>query len=109
MDTTNGEHYVIRGGVEGRERLRMMGRVLGPTTHSLFERVGLRPGMACLDVGCGGGDVAFELARHVGQNGSVVGMDIDATKLQLAAREAEEQQFGNVEFQHGNTRLEGAP
>jgi SAM-dependent methyltransferase len=96
------QHYVIRGGVEGRERLRIMGRVLRPTTQSLFERVGLRPGMACMDIGCGGGDVAFELARLVGRDGTVLGMDIDATKIELAAREAEEQQLGNVEFQHGN-------
>jgi hypothetical protein len=33
------EHYVIRGGVEGRERLCILGRVLRPTTLRLFERV----------------------------------------------------------------------
>jgi ubiquinone/menaquinone biosynthesis C-methylase UbiE len=96
------EDYVIRGGVEGRERLRIIGRVLQPTTLSLFERVGLAPGMACLDAGCGGGDVAFELARLSGPAGRVVGMDIDATKIQLAAREAEERQLSNVEFQHSD-------
>jgi SAM-dependent methyltransferase len=95
-------HYVLRGGVEGRERLRIIGRVLRPTTQSLFEHVGLRPGMACLDAGCGGGDVAFELARLVGRDGTVIGMDIDAAKIQLAAHEAEQQQLGNVEFQHRN-------
>src|SRR5690242_4907044 len=101
-DMMDRRHYVIRGGVEGRERLRIIGRVLRPTTQSLFEHVGLRPGMACLDVGCGGGDVAFELARLIGRDGTVIGMDIDATKIQLAACEAEQQQLGNVEFQHRN-------
>jgi ubiquinone/menaquinone biosynthesis C-methylase UbiE len=54
--------------------------------------------MHCLDVGCGGGDVTFELARLVGPSGGVVGVDIDATKLDLARCEAEQQQIGNVAF-----------
>lgn len=108
MTLAERQHYVIRGGVEGRERLRILGRVLRPTTQRLFEQIGLGPGMACLDVGCGGGDVAFELARRVGRAGRVVGTDIDATKLRLAAREAEEQQLGNVEFRQADI-LESDP
>jgi hypothetical protein len=44
-------HYIIRGGVEGRERLRVLARVMRPATVSLLHRAGIRPGMACLDVG----------------------------------------------------------
>ena len=54
--------------------------------------------MACLDVGCGGGDVSFDLARLVGASGRVVGMDVDAVKLEIARSEAAAQQFANVEF-----------
>jgi SAM-dependent methyltransferase len=54
--------------------------------------------MACLDVGCGGGDVTFELADLVGPKGRVVGWDIDEAKLELARREAKERNHGNVEF-----------
>ena len=50
------------------------------------------PGMRCLDVGCGG-DVTFDLARLVGQAGEVVGWDIDATKLDLARREAQQRRW----------------
>jgi 2-polyprenyl-3-methyl-5-hydroxy-6-metoxy-1,4-benzoquinol methylase len=53
-------HYVIRGGIEGRERLRILARVMRPSTLNLFERVGIASGASCLDVGCGGGDVSFE-------------------------------------------------
>src|SRR5262245_28373431 len=91
-------HYIIRGGVEGRERLRLLSRVMRPTTLSLFDRIGLRPGVRCLDVGCGGGDVAFDLARIVGPEGGVVGVDVDETKLELARHEAAARQLGNVEF-----------
>jgi SAM-dependent methyltransferase len=92
------DHYVIQGGVEGRERLRILARVMQPTTRSLFDRVRIDAAMACLDVGCGGGDVTLELARRVGPGGRVVGWDIDETKLELARREAGEQGVGNVDF-----------
>jgi SAM-dependent methyltransferase len=103
-------HYIIRGGIEGRERLRVLARVMRPTTLSLFDRVGIKPGMACLDVGCGGGDVTLELADLVGSKGRVVGWDIDETKLELARREAVERQQGNVEFRLFDiSESDGAP
>jgi SAM-dependent methyltransferase len=94
--------YIIRGGIDGRERLRVVARVLRPATLTLFQRAGLQPGMSCLDVGCGGGDVAFDLARLVGAAGRVVAIDMDEVKLEIARREAQAQQLGNVEFRHAN-------
>jgi len=35
-------HYLIRGGLEGRERLRVLGRVMRPTTLPLLERAASR-------------------------------------------------------------------
>src|SRR5262245_2888606 len=90
--------YLIRGGVEGRDRLRILARVMRPTTLSLFDRVGIGARMTCLDVGCGGGDVTLDLACLVGHEGRVVGWDVDEIKLELARREAEEKGFGNVEY-----------
>lgn len=91
-------HYIIRGGVEGRERLRILSRVMRPTTLPLLERAGLRAGMVCLEVGCGGGDLAFDMARITGPKGNVLGTDIDQTKIELARQEAAAQQLTNVEF-----------
>jgi predicted O-methyltransferase YrrM len=93
-----GSSYILRGGSEGRARLRLLSRVLQPTTRALFDRLGIRPGMACLDIGCGGGDVTLQLARLVGSSGRVVGIDRDDTVLELARQEAEMQQVRNVEF-----------
>jgi SAM-dependent methyltransferase len=98
------DHYLIRGGVEGRERLRILARVMRPTTLSLFDRVGIEPGMACLDIGCGGGDVTLDLAGLIGPKGRIVGWDIDETKLELARREAEEKGFSNVEYRFSDLR-----
>jgi ubiquinone/menaquinone biosynthesis C-methylase UbiE len=49
-------------------------------------------------VGCGGGDVALELARLVGPEGEVVGIDLDEVKLALARDEARATGVENVEY-----------
>ena len=92
------KHYVIRGGVQGRERLKLLSRVLHESTAALFDRVGISEGMTCLDIGCGSGDVTLELARRVGPKGKVVGADIDATKLDLCRTEAQNLDISNVEY-----------
>jgi SAM-dependent methyltransferase len=92
------ERYVIQGGVAGRERLRLLAEVMGPSTRALLAEVGIPAGARCLDVGCGGGDVTVELARAVGPRGRVVGVDLDEIKLDIAQRELAEQGLSNVEF-----------
>jgi SAM-dependent methyltransferase len=77
--------YIIRGGLSGRERLRLLSGVLRPTTRALLDRVGVPHGARCLDVGCGGGDVSLELAAR---GGRVVGIDVDEEKLDIAREEA---------------------
>ena len=66
------KHYIIRGGEQGRARLLVLSHVMRPTTLSLLNQAGIRPGMKCLEIGCGSGDVAFDLAGIVGLDGSVV-------------------------------------
>jgi SAM-dependent methyltransferase len=97
-------NYVIRGGIEGRERLRVLSRVMEGTTSALLDRLRLRDGFVCADVGCGGGDVSLELARRVAPTGKIVGFDIDQTKLDLAAAEASQQNVRNVEFRAADLR-----
>jgi SAM-dependent methyltransferase len=98
------KHYVIRGGIEGRERLRILARVMHPTTTALFDSLALKDGMACLDVGCGGGDATLELARRVAPHGKAVGTDIDHAKLELARGEALQHGVANVEFRLSDVR-----
>jgi ubiquinone/menaquinone biosynthesis C-methylase UbiE len=97
--TKPSEKYVIRGGVEGRERLRLLSEVMGPSTGALLSEVGIPPGAKCLDIGCGGGDVTFELARAVGPTGLAVGVDFDETKLEIARREAGQRGLANIVFE----------
>lgn len=101
---TDSTHYAIRGGIEGRERLRVLARVMHASTSSLFDRVGVHDGQLCLDVGCGGGDATLELARRVGPAGLAVGVDIDSTKLELARAEAAQLGVRNVRFERADIR-----
>jgi len=89
---------VIRGGKQGYERLKVLARTWLPTTSALLDRAGLGLGMSCLDLGCGGGDVTFELARRAGPGGRVVGVDMDEVKIGLARQGAVAQGLPGVEF-----------
>jgi ubiquinone/menaquinone biosynthesis C-methylase UbiE len=92
------ERYVIRGGQQGYDRLKVLARSWAASTAALLDRVGVEEGQTCLDLGCGGGDVTLEIARRVGPAGRVVGIDMDEVKLGLAARDATTRGFSNVEF-----------
>jgi 2-polyprenyl-3-methyl-5-hydroxy-6-metoxy-1,4-benzoquinol methylase len=89
--SSRSEGYVLRGGRAGAERLRLLNRVKWPTTEPLLRVAGLRAGMSCLDVGCGGGDVTLKMAALVGAEGHVVGIDRDQSILHLARQEADKQ------------------
>jgi SAM-dependent methyltransferase len=60
-----------------RRRLAILGRVFDPPTQRLLERLGLRRGWRCLEVGAGGGSLARWLATRVAPGGSVLATDID--------------------------------
>ena len=96
------ERYAIRGGRAGHERLALLAQARRDDTRELLERAGVRGGMACLDLGCGGGEVSFEIARLVGPAGRVVGLDMDAVKLDLGRASASAQGLANVELRGAN-------
>lgn len=96
------ERYVISGGQEGKDRLRLLSDVMLPTTSQLLSRIGLGAGMTCLDVGCGGGYVTNLMARLVGPSGKVVGTDTDNEILELASQDANAEGLRNVEFRNAD-------
>jgi ubiquinone/menaquinone biosynthesis C-methylase UbiE len=66
-----------------------------------FELLGVRPGQVLLDLGCGNGDDARELAGLVGPTGRVVGVDRSAALI-ATARERLGGQPLPVEFRVGD-------
>jgi SAM-dependent methyltransferase len=53
-----------------------------------LDRLGLREGWRCADVGAGGGDVTVALARVVGRDGRVYAIDSDPARRDEVARAA---------------------
>ena len=97
--------YIIAGGREGKERLKLLSQVMLPTTSQLLKTVGLDTGMKCLDLGCGGGHVTLLMASLAGPHGKVVGTDVDSEILALARQDAEDARLENVEFRHADAAV----
>ncbi len=64
-----------------RERLRLLEALLDQGTFRLLERLGVRPGWRCLEVGAGAGSVAAWLCERTDPGGSVLATDLDTTVL----------------------------
>lgn len=62
-----------------------------------------RPGERILDIGCGGGETALELAAAVAPGGSVTGIDLSAAVLAFARRAAIACE--NLRFVQGDAQL----
>ena len=65
----------------------------------------VRQGETVLDLGCGGGKICFIAAQVVGPTGTVIGVDMNDTMLDLARRSqvqvAEKLGFDNITFRKG--------
>ncbi len=63
-----------------------------------MKRAGIAQGDKVLDVGCGCGHTTLEIARRIGNEGSVLGIDISATMLEVGRRESERRGLNNAAF-----------
>ena len=64
-----------------------------------LKQLALRPSMNVIDVGCGSGRFTIPMAQQVGSKGSVLGIDIEAGKLQRAEQRTQEASIQNVRFE----------
>jgi ubiquinone/menaquinone biosynthesis C-methylase UbiE len=99
---TKGTSYIFPGVSEEYRRLRHQAGLWERITARLLDRVGVAPGMSCLDVGCGPGAVMRLLADRVGPTGSVTGVDMDAASGREALAFLRGTAAAPVEFIHGN-------
>ncbi|HEX7027140.1 MAG TPA: methyltransferase domain-containing protein [Gammaproteobacteria bacterium] len=72
----------------------------GLSYHSAatLDQLDLKPGARVLDVGCGWGDTAIQLARKTGPTGCVLGIDCVERFLQQVRQDATEAGINNVQF-----------
>ena len=102
IDRAAPTEYVLGHSDRELVRLSRQARLLEPITREFFIDAGLVPGMRILDVGSGGGDVAFLAADLAGDKGSVVGVDRVPAAVVTARRRAEARSLRNVSFREGD-------
>ena len=75
---------------------------LQPVDPVLLGALDLAPGHRVLDVGCGTGNPALDIARWIGPRGKVVGLDVASPMLDVARRRARLLGLRNVVFRRGD-------
>jgi SAM-dependent methyltransferase len=75
--TPNPDGYLHARDAEEYQRLRNQAAMWRGATEALLDKIGLGPGMSCLDVGSGPGSVMRLMADRVGPSGKVTGLEID--------------------------------
>ena len=63
------------------QRPRLQAQVWGPAAIDFLSILDISPGSRALDLGCGAMGIVGTLSRLVGDSGTVIGLDIDATQL----------------------------
>ena len=78
----------------------------GLTHHSekIFPTLEISEGDKAVDVGCGFGDTAIQIAKRVGPEGSVLGMDCCKAFLEFARADAKAAGISNVTFVEGDVQ-----
>ncbi|MFK8041897.1 class I SAM-dependent methyltransferase [Congregibacter sp.] len=87
---SNDEQIAYWNGDAGRkwaQRDAMMSRMLAPVAEALIEHAQVDTAKAVLDVGCGGGSETLMLAKRLGPEACVLGVDVSAPLLEVARAE----------------------
>jgi SAM-dependent methyltransferase len=72
------QEYSLQRSALEYDRLRGQARMWESAAEAVLDRIGLQPGATCRDAGCGPGETMRLLARRVGPQGVVTGIDVDA-------------------------------
>ena len=78
--------------------------LIEPLGLAAIERAAPVPGERVLDVGCGTGQATLELARRVGAQGRVVGVDISAPMLERARQDASAEGLSQLSFANADAQ-----
>lgn len=108
-DQTRDAQYTMGRSETETRRLIEQSQLYDGVTRRFLNAAGIEKGMKVLDIGSGAGDVALTLAEFVGNDGAVVGVDVNAEILETARGRAETAGITNVEFIAGDARTLDLP
>ncbi|MEL7835106.1 class I SAM-dependent methyltransferase [Fodinibius sp. Rm-B-1B1-1] len=75
-------------------------RQLRPAQEKLLRRVDLQSGEKVLDISCGTGLVTFPMAKEVGEEGNIIGIDLSEKMIEEAKGIFQNLEVSNVKFMH---------
>ncbi|NBW62251.1 MAG: methyltransferase domain-containing protein [Synechococcaceae bacterium WB4_1_0192] len=110
--STPADSYVLGTHAEELERLRFQHDLWRPTAEAAWRRAGLATGARVLDLGAGPGFAALDLARQVGPEGRVLGLERSAVYVAAGQELARRAGLSQLELrQHDLLRdpLPGGP
>jgi SAM-dependent methyltransferase len=79
--------------------------MLAPLGEAILAHAAFAPGEQVLDVGCGGGATSRAIARAVGRQGAVLGIDIASDLLAEAERRARSEHLDNLHLTAGDAAV----
>ena len=87
----------------------MLDAQIRPFGELAMDRAAVRSRERVIDVGCGFGETALELARRVGADGEVLGIDISTAMLEEARRAAASTGLANTRFENADAQTHAFP
>ncbi len=111
-DAANAEQIAEWNGVLG-ERWATLQReiddIVVPFGAAALQAAAAQPGERVLDIGCGCGASAIELARQVGAQGAVLGLDVSRPMLDVAQARAEAARLPQLAFSEADASAADLP
>lgn len=92
------DKYFLEVGDVDCERLSILSELYNPPALRFLKASGLKPGMIILEVGCGTGHMACELAKYLGPKGTVIAIDSSQEQIEKAKTTAQKLGITNIEF-----------
>ena len=84
------------------DRLIEQAKCWEPEADILFDKIEIRPGWKCIDLGCGPLGVLGSLSKRVGKQGQVTGFDHNPFYIQAAKKFVNQNHLANVKVVEGD-------
>ena len=111
-DGLSGEDWSGAMGERWLAHLDQFESMIAPAGEALLAHAGFSAGERVVDIGCGGGASSQVIARSVGPQGSVLGLDLSPRLVEEAVRRAQLAGLDNLQFLAGDATTaqpSGAP